>query len=168
MTKTELSELREAFKLDVLLGGDPDATPLPCWFAENVPDAGDCEGSPRAAHFLKRRRIEKLCLGGGLWVDDGYGFYFDDDLVQLAAWDPRNAVPSCEAHDMRHDSLQMPPLVVPAHLAPLDAAMFCLDWGFEHELERRCPFFSAECPNEAEHRISALDLARSERALFDG
>ena len=181
MSKRELSELREAFKLDVLFGGDPDARPLPCWF-QGV-DHRRCEGRPRAAHFLKRRRVEKL-VNDMLWgilvrdalprdgqfePDEEIGWhYLASDLVPLAAWDPRNGVPSCEAHDMRHDSLQMPPLVVAAHQVPLDVAMFCLDWGIEHELERRCPLFSPENCTGVQQKVSTLSVARSERALFDG
>lgn len=127
----ELRELQEAFALHVLFGGDPDGPPLPCWFAQNLPDPGKCEGRSRAAHWIKRQRVRNaldavMPLGHLVRL-----------TISAAEWDPRNGVPSCALHDERHDGQAMPPLVVPESLVPEAVWEFTADWGLETALEDR-------------------------------
>lgn len=159
-----LAEIQLAFQLDVLFAGDPDSAALPCWFAEH--DNGPCEGNPRAAHFIKRRRVENA-----IWALRRRELSSEDlyELMNRAAWDKRNGVPSCALHDERHDDQAMPPLRVHPADVPLDVAFFAIDFGIEIQLEDRTrPLFSADCLTPIRHRLSSLDVARSERALLGG
>lgn len=157
----ELEELRRLFAEAVLVTdpyvGEVEFVPpggwrwiqKVCWFAENVPGIDPCGGDfgpdhLEAAHWIKRQQVER-------WVKLQYGPYvalpvnllqWQDDreeLVDLAAWDPRNAVPACEKHHRRFDSHRMPTLVVPRLLVPDHVVEFAECWGLETALEDRNP-----------------------------
>lgn len=165
MTRAELDELREAWARDVLglefLPGH--RVTLPCVFSRGAQavtariDAGPCEGPIEGAHWIKRQTVErwvegfrevrqlvdphteKLYIGGAVeYVEWSLAV---DDLVQLAAWDPRNGVPACERHHRIFDSQRVPlpseQIVVWRHQVPAHVEAFALDWGLEHELDRK-------------------------------
>jgi hypothetical protein len=154
----ELRELQEQFKLAVVFGGDPDARPLPCWFSENTPGIDPCEVGPRgieAAHWIKRQLVERVLkvvmpVGGKFGIPGASGFD-REELVVLAAWDSRNAVPSCLKHHSRFDSQRMPPLVIWRHEVPAAVESFTADWGLLTALEDRCPLISSERPTFQGH-----------------
>lgn len=158
-SSAELDELREAWAQAVLL--DPrypgDVTmPRPCWFSDAAEDLRErplglphdlenqCEGRIEGAHWIKRQTVERSLVAGGLWVEDpdhGDGWYYEDDLIQLAAWDPRNGVPACERHHRIFDSQRVPlpseQIVIFREQVPAHVEAFARDWGLEHELERK-------------------------------
>jgi len=121
----------------------------PCWYAANVDGNLNCEGRIIASHIVKRRRVENFLseqlpegplpvpLMGDESDNDLIPDEYDVDLLLQAAWDPRNGVPGCQAHDDRLDGHRMPPLVIPRHKLPPATIEFCEDWGLEYELERR-------------------------------
>lgn len=131
MTKAELNQLRFDWKVAVCLG-DRENEMLPCWFRTCIPGIDGCEGPIQGCHWIKRQRVE---------YDVAFmvGSARSDDLVLLAAWDPRNGVPGCEKHHFRFDSNRQPSLIVPRELVPTTAEYFCADWGLETPLEERNP-----------------------------
>lgn len=148
LASTELVELREQWRIAVVIGGGTFPRTRPCWFGENVPGIDPCEHGPRGvegAHWIKRQRIERFLTAGALWVedpDDPCGWYYEDDLIQLAAWDPRNGVPACAKHHARFDGHRVDAaneLVIWRHEVPAHVEAFALDWGLETALEDRNP-----------------------------
>jgi hypothetical protein len=140
----ELRELMAAFRLEVVYGGSHDARPLPCWFAEV--DERPCEGPIRAAHFIKRQRVRNALGALG----------YDAELIDLAQWDPRVAVPSCQLHDDRWDGHAMPPLVIFREQVPNAVEAFAADWGLESSLASKCPPLSADRPLDTKHETGAV------------
>lgn len=130
MRADEKTALQRDFWVAVVLGGNQyrPGGALPCWYGEHIEDPSKCEGRIIASHVIKRRRVENFL---GVWGPH------DVDLVIQAAWDPRNAVAGCKAHDDRLDGHQMPPLVIPREKLPPDVIEFAEDWGLEYEIERR-------------------------------
>lgn len=170
---SDLIALQENFWLAVVFGGDPDARAKACWYGLHIDSPRNCEGRIIASHFIKRRRIENYLQGPPGEVADfgepGFPEYtFYPEYVQLAAWDPRLAVPGCQAHDDRWDGHRMPPLRIGAHQVPLEVALGALDWGIEGQIEDRCPLFESGVVSGCHTTVPTLELARSERALFDG
>lgn len=167
MTKAELRQLQEAFRLEVVFAGDPDRRPLPCFFAAF--DSRPCSGPIQACHWFNRQRIK-----GDLWK---YGV--DPDLIVLAEWDPRLAVPGCgDEHHPRWDShrvtLPSERLWVFRHEVPVAVDRGAGDWGLESALEERSPLFDSGVAEYATRKLSQTREARriredvaSERALFD-
>jgi hypothetical protein len=150
----ELAALQEAFWLEVVLGGNPDARPLPCWFGENVPGIDSCEGRIEGAHWLKRQRVARtvaaqldlpIRVTSPTWRRR-HPETPEAELVLLAEWDSRNGVPACNKHHTRFDSQRMPPLLIWRHEVPPLVEMFVADWDLEVALADRCPSISAECP----------------------
>lgn len=150
----DLRELQEAFLLAVVFGGDPEGRALPCWYGANVLDAADCkEGRIIASHFLKRRQVERSLARQLnvpeqlLWKTRRVVTATEEQMealkvVHAAAWDPRLAVPSCQAHDDRWDGHRMPPLKIYGYQVPSDVDEAVRNYGLEHLLEARCsPFF---------------------------
>ena len=125
MTKDELADLRYDFWRAVVIGPNRYGT-QPCWYGLHLESPLKCSGRIIASHVIKRRRVEAALEGS---LPD------DPDLVALAAWDPRNAVPGCRAHDDRLDGHMMPPLVIPRAKLPPAVIEFAEDWGLEFELE---------------------------------
>lgn len=131
-----------------------------CWLAQHDPLQRPCSGPFERFHFIPRQRVEN-----SLWAllpPDGCRFALDplreawevphsetwefggrDDLILLAAWDPRNGGIGCEHHHRRYDghacSPQAPKIVVPLSRIPGHLTRFALDWGLEHEIDRRFP-----------------------------
>jgi hypothetical protein len=160
MERDGLKELQRLFYEAVMVGGPYHgehvlSTPLlarvppSCWFQDHIPGLDPCGGDwgpdkLEAAHWIKRQQVER-------WVKSQYGPYaspaFDlrgwkedqEDIVRLAVWDPRNAVPACEKHHRRFDSQRMPTLVVPRRLVPEHVVEFTDDYGLETALEDRNP-----------------------------
>jgi hypothetical protein len=128
----DLIELQENFRAAVYsrFGGL-----RPCYFRAKD---DHCEGRIEAAHWISRQRVKNALwpLLPPLWDCAGPK---EADLIWLAEWDPRNAVPACERHHRRFDSHRMPPLVVPRDAVPDAVEEFCADWGLESELGRKCP-----------------------------
>jgi hypothetical protein len=155
MDTLELEELRGAWARAVKQDHTRNEVRMkPCWFAAHVPDTGPCEGWIEGAHWIKRQEVER-------WVAAMLGVPLQFvkrankighlsmaapevmeriELVQMAAYDPRNGVPGCSgAHHARFDSHRMPPLVVPRALVPDHVTEFVTDLGLESALERKCP-----------------------------
>lgn len=118
-------ELTAAFRAAVLTRSGRGT--LPCWFGANVEDVTRCEGRIEAAHVIGRQSIRNC---HGLWR-------VDPDLLELAQWDVRNALPACTAHHRRFDNHATPGLSVPAAALPEAVVEFIFDWGLESEAERR-------------------------------
>lgn len=164
----ELRALQEAFKLDVVFAGDPDGPALPCYFGAY--DDRPCGGPIQACHWMNRQTIRNY-----LWR---YGV--DPDLIVLAEWDPRLAVPGCaEQHHPRWDShrvtLPSEQLHVFREEVPWEVEEAVADWGLETALEDRSPPFDPRAPGSGARSVSNSDGARfarfatgSERRLFGG
>jgi hypothetical protein len=122
-----------------------------CWFAQFDPFRRPCADGLDRCHIVKRQRVEKALaallpdeilfdpkpgqemFGSGLWLPDWR------DVIQLAAWDPRNARIGCTGHHPRFDSNATPRLYVPFEALPEHVLEFAEDWGLEPQLERQCP-----------------------------
>jgi len=134
------------------------ADPYGCWLAQFDPLHRPCTNSLERCHIIKRQRVEKVLdamLDGAeveeYWDDwngeeggagcDSFAMPKDwrEELVQLAAWDPRNARLGCTGHHPRFDSHATPRLYVPYDALPDHVLEFAEDWGLELELERQCP-----------------------------
>jgi hypothetical protein len=140
----------------------PGADPY-CWLAAHDPKRWPCTGQPGKVferfHFIPRQRVENavfaLLLGAEIeesWNDwngeeGGAGDYDRpmmpeerDDVILLAAWDPRNAELACEHHHRRFDghacSPRKPKIIVPRAALPGRVVQFALDYEIEAQLDR--------------------------------
>lgn len=127
-----------------------------CWFGENAPGIGWCSSDHEAlqgAHWLKRQLIEReLCYRLDVPVPElkiaakrgpqaaAERYRQPIELIWLAAWDPRNGVPSCVAHHHQFDHGQ---LVIDREHVPVHVEAYARDWGFETALEDRNPAMGA-------------------------
>jgi hypothetical protein len=119
-----------------------------CWLAQFDPLEQDCGGRNfpylERFHFISRQRVENA-LGALLpwWASQPLrgGFRMDErnELILLAAWDPRNGGIACEAHHRRLDSHATPELVVPRSALPKHVLEFAEEWGLESQLESKFP-----------------------------
>jgi len=136
-TLADIDSLRLAFRIDVVFGGDPTGLALPCWFAEY--DDRECSEEIQACHFINRQRICNYLWQMGL----------SRDLIELAEWDPRLAVPGCTEHHPRWDGHLAPlpseQLRVMREEVPAEVEEGVEDWGLETPLEERCPGWP-KCP----------------------
>jgi hypothetical protein len=160
-----LIQLQESFRLEVVFDGAPAGRSLPCFWAAFT--ERPCSGRINACHVIKRQRI-----GNALW---GYGL--DSDLIEMAEWDPRLAVPGCAGHDAMLDNHRVPVpserLMVFRHELPARVDEGAAHWGLEECLTDRCPFFdpadtshvSRAVSNQPAHRL-AREAVASERELF--
>ena len=118
-----------------------------CWLAQHDERQRPCELPFERAHLIPRQRVENA-LGAllprpkidvfdpeSMWT--GLSKIDRDDLILLAAWDPRNAVVSCQHHHRRLDSAQTPSLRLHSAVLPDHTVDFIYDWGLESEAERR-------------------------------
>lgn len=158
----QLKELQRLFAEAVLVTGpytDEHGYPPPgypmritargCWFQEHMPDIDPCGGGRpgvlEAAHWIKRQQVER-------WVrnqlrvspyDLAITAAIVDELIAIAAWDPRNAVPACEHHHRRFDGHRVPlpreQLIVPRLLVPAHVLEFSEDYGMETFIEDKHP-----------------------------
>lgn len=162
MTKQELRELRERFRLDVVFGGDPDSPAQSCFLAAF--DARPCDGRIEAAHWINRQRIRNSLWARGL----------DRDLIELACWDTRLAVPACTHHHRRFDHHATPALVVPRQYVPVEVEQAAQEWGLQVALEQRSPFLPTDSHPDANlqpfsddpRHIQVRAGIRGERSLF--
>lgn len=127
------------------------ADPYGCWLAQFDPLGRPCTTTLERCHIIKRQRVEKALaalLPDEILFDPepgqemfGSGVWFPDwrDVIQLAAWDPRNARLGCTGHHPRFDSNATPRLYVPYDALPEHVLEFAANWGLEIELERQCP-----------------------------
>lgn len=185
----DLIRLQEDFRLHVVYAGDLEGPPEPCWFAPF--DARPCEGRIEACHFINRQRIKNALWAAmrevrfqaigrfeGERVLDEPAFPADvaawrDELIDLACWDPRLAVPGCTAHHRPFDSHATPRLLIFRGEVPVPVEEAVRDWGLETALEDRCPFFDASESSHASRRVSdkpadrlGREAVASERELF--
>lgn len=137
-----------------------------CWLAQHDERRRPCSAPLERAHLIPRQRVENA-LGALLPRADAAGMiacgtcnafshlvdacpdceggliHFPGnhrtDLIQLAAWDPRNGVIACEGHHRRFDNHATPPLFVPSLRLPAHALDFVLDWGLESQMRDRFP-----------------------------
>lgn len=175
MTKAELAALRLAWAQAVLAAPQTSGEaelglrlrPAPCWFYTPPGSAkavlayamnwGSCGGRIEGAHWIKRQAVEEQ-------IRRQYGPYVDglprpggrgpadweldrDDLIALAAWDPRNGVPACQRHHGRFDGRLVnaaEPFVVYRPFAPVHVEEFVADCGLETRLEQKCPDLPAD------------------------
>lgn len=133
-----------------------------CWLAHHDPARRPCSGPFERFHFIPRQRVENalgaLLLGAEVeeyWNDwngeeGGAGtnrFLMPQDwreeLILLAAWDPRNGGLGCEGHHRHFDghlvSLPREQIVVPRTALPLHVEEFITDFGLEAAAEQRFP-----------------------------
>ncbi len=137
-----------------------------CWFRHTYGDPRECEGDIQGCHFVNRRLVREalevqivacdLCEYGVLErrmtsddedyeevecpACDGHGMppEVKAELIMLAEWDPRNAVPGCkDEHHTRFDHKRVPILKVKAHRVPERVREFVADYGLEPQLERK-------------------------------
>lgn len=124
-----------------------------CWLAQHDERQRPCSGPLERFHFITRQRVENalwallpqwercpVCEGDPSCEHCGGNpaFAFPrDDLILLAAWDPRNGGIACEGHHRRFDNHATPELRVPRETLPSHVVEFAEDWGLESELERR-------------------------------
>lgn len=120
--------------------------PYGCWLAQFDPLGKPCTDVLQRCHVISRQRVEKVvgeilrgaCIEWSEFCED----MSDAErrtLVQLAAWDPRNARIGCTGHHPRFDSHSTPRLYVPFDALPEHVLEFAESWGLEQELERKCP-----------------------------
>jgi hypothetical protein len=102
-----------------------------CWLGRYDPLRRPCEGRLEICHAVNEQRVRNALYA--LLPDR------DDELLDLAAWDPRLAIPGCEGHHRRFDRHLTPSLVIPRHLAPASAVEWAGDWGLESQLDDRFP-----------------------------
>jgi hypothetical protein len=149
MSKAKAPEwLREAFRDGVeehvahlrgLIVHPHDA----CFLARHDDRRRPCSGPYERFHFINRQRVENAmaALLPYAWEADALGAFLTetewtrDDLILLAAWDPRNGGIACEGHHRRFDSHLTPPLTVPRLQLPARVIEFVTDNGIEHELD---------------------------------
>lgn len=113
-----------------------------CWLAQHDPRCRPCELPLDRAHLIPRQRVENALgalLGRRPNEADELSKRDRDDLILLAAYDPRNAVIGCRAHHRRLDNHATPALVIPQSVLPAHIFEFASDYGLEAELERRFP-----------------------------
>lgn len=159
----ELIALQEAFRLDVVFAGDPDGRPLPCFFAAY--DERPCsKDRMEAAHWINRQRIKNALWAMGM----------EPDLIEMAEWDPRLAVPGCTNHHRPFDSHSTPRLWIYREEVPWEVEEAVAEWGLESALEDRSPFFDPRAPSDGAARPDndearfARFATQSERRLFGG
>lgn len=103
----------------------------------NTTTSGECRGDCAVP-----RQVEVPCAScDGGFVRAPLVKAEVDDLILLAAWDPRNAVIGCEGHHRRFDNHATPVLVIPAPELPDHMLDFIFDWGLETQAEARFPNF---------------------------
>lgn len=111
-----------------------------CWLAQHDKRHQPCEGPLERAHLIPRQRVEKALGALFDWGAQGTeNWNLIVDLIQLAAWDPRNGCIACQLHHRRFDSHATPELVVPLSSTPGHLAQFVVDWGLEGPFEDRFP-----------------------------
>jgi hypothetical protein len=137
----ELELLQANFRLEVVFAGDPEGAAQPCWYGAEIDSPLNCEGRIIASHFLKSQRI-----GNAL-----YALGVSAEKREEAEWDPRLAVPGCQAHDDRWDGHRMPPLVIHRHQVPVLVEAAATDWSLEEQVAHRCPAISSECCLSTQH-----------------
>lgn len=102
-----------------------------------------CSGRLERFHYVNRQRIELAFAALMIWTPefDALGLTVGDvqDLVLLAAWDPRVGGVGCEMHHRRYDNHLMPPLIVPYDALPSHVTDWASDYGLESQLEARPP-----------------------------
>jgi hypothetical protein len=119
-----------------------------CWLAQHDERERPCFGPFERFHFIPRQRVEHtlgavLPVATGQWGElDGervveYVDFPRDEIVLLAAWDPRNGGVGCEGHHRRYDSHLTPTLKLHAVALPDHVLDFIFGWGLESEAERR-------------------------------
>lgn len=106
-----------------------------CWLAPFDPLHKPCGGGMKweAFHFISKVEIRNCATLQGL----------DDELLELAQWDPRNAGPGCVNHHRRFDNLADAgpgsAIEVPRETLPDDVEDFIAEWGLDVEAERKFP-----------------------------
>jgi len=155
-----------------------------CFLAQHDPNRKPCKGPLERFHFLRRATVEDalwarlymahvdepcgICIDGV--VDGAYpcsscnglGFWRAplvkgevDDLILLAAWDPRNAEVGCEGHHRRYDRAIGPLLTVPVLALPIRTVDFVFDYDLDCQAEDRWPGFNAALCDDREAGYAA-------------
>lgn len=117
-----------------------------CCLAQHDPHDRPCSGRLERFHYINRQRVENA-LGALLprtpywhWPGErGITGELRDELILLAAWDPRVGGIGCEGHHRRLDSHLTPELVIAKSALPDHLLEFATDWGLESSLEERFP-----------------------------
>lgn len=153
-----LTETFAAGVYERVMGENPRRA-IPCWLAQHDPAHRLCSGPGEVFHFIPRQRVEAAmwdqlpdpnelslsgALGSAVW---SYGEYraWRDELILLAAWDPRNGGIGCEQHHRRTDkhrvTLPSEQIIIPRAALPIHVEEFIADYGFNMApwLEERFP-----------------------------
>jgi len=129
-----------------------------CWLAQFDPKRVPCGGQPGKVierfHFIGRQRVEaamwEALREARILIPERRQFIplrkeHRDELIRLAAWDPRNGGLGCELHHRRFDSHAdspgAPKITVPAPRLPLHVVEFVADRGLETTAADRFPGF---------------------------
>lgn len=135
-----------------------------CLLAQHDHLLRPCRGRLERAHLIPRQRVENALAAllpyvvdlafnedGSIDIDgpppavDSSGRIagpppiaedWRNELILLAAWDPRNGVIACEGHHRRFDSHLTPALTVRRDCLPTHLIEFASDWGIEGQLDR--------------------------------
>ena len=119
----------------------PRASPL-CCLAKFDSVLHPCSHVVEAAHFIPRQRVEnalwEMLRDAGI-IEDEYARAFlpeeRDEIILIAAWDPRNGGLACQHHHRRFDahagSPRAPKIVVPRARLPVHVEEFICDYGFD-------------------------------------
>lgn len=123
-----------------------------CWLAQHDPLGIECGGRLERFHFIGRQRVEGA-LGDLLPLhiqERGYDSHPStegpvawlsdlprDEVILLAAWDPRNGGVGCEHHHRRYDGHMTPKLDIPGVVVPKHVLDFLLDYGLEREAVKK-------------------------------
>lgn len=162
---------RQFWEATVFKGVGGRQVPAGCFFFGLAGDGRECEGDIQAAHFIAKADVKSWleaqiwvcenCVDGILYgtleadpteglvpyvcpacVGNGMSRIQRDELIVLAMYDPRNAVPACaDEHHTRFDNTRVPEsapeLKVPRARVPARVLEFVEDYGLEHRLERK-------------------------------
>lgn len=111
-----------------------------CQLAQHDPLERPCSGGLERFHWIGRQRVENA-MGALLPYLMPFDWRWDrDEIILLAAWDPRNGGIACaDEHHARLDSHREPTLIIPASALPSHVHDFAADWGLESQLEARYP-----------------------------
>lgn len=146
-----------------------------CFLAQHDDRRRPCAGRLERIHVISRQRVENAMYGllpdpaletvtmlhptqtrdevAAELGDVDAWHRWHDELILLAAWDPRNGGVACEGHHRRFDSHVTPTLIVHAFDLPEHVIEFAFDYGIEGQL--------GKFPGAADLRDPSPDPSRS-------
>lgn len=147
----------ERWLTEAFAQGVAERDPATCWLAQHDHLRRPCEGRAEIFHFIPRQRVENAMSAQLRWsaiyevlssrvtecVFRELSKEECDELILLAAWDPRNGGIGCEHHHRRFDghrhSPENPKIIVPEEATPGHLREFVADYGLWTPFEERFP-----------------------------